>query len=221
MPYSQAFIDRHRDINVDYHWWDQVYDDFKEICDMLGLQLQNHEPQFSGFCSQGDGASFAGIYRGVTYATNEIKKRYETAPDDIRRHAPEDTQLHAIADDLCTLNRVYTPMFVSISRPYASGSHVYAETMHAEVDHFWGDEGWQDNYDSDKDTQRWADDVVRQINDQLTDIFRRLAGWLYNTLEEEYMYLTSDEAIVDALEANDIVEEQDDEDEEPAVMQTA
>jgi hypothetical protein len=209
MTYSQSFIDEHRDFNVDDVWWGAVYDDFKAICDILGIMLQDGEPSFSGFASQGDGASFAGVYRAVTYTTTTINHRYETAPDELRAYAGNDTQLHAIADELCTLNRVYTPMYVNISRPYG-GRCVYAETMHATIDHFWCDDlGWTDTHDAEDGEPRWPPEVMQQIEDQLTDLFRRLADWLYRTLEKEYEYLTSDEAIIESLEANGIEEEND------------
>jgi hypothetical protein len=209
MTYSQSFIDEHRDFNVDHEWWDAVYDDFKAICDILGIMLQDKEPSFSGFCSQGDGASFTGVYRAVTYKTITTINRYEAAPDELRAHAPQDTQLHAIADELCILNRVYTPMYVNISRPYGD-RYVYAETMHATIDHFWRDDlGWTDTHDAEDGEPRWPPEVMQQIEEQLTDLFRRLADWLYRTLEKEYEYLTSDEAITESLEANEIVEETD------------
>lgn len=60
----------------DYGWWEFQYDDFGRICDIIGVQLDTKpvklrsgesrtEPCvfFSGFWSQGDGASFFGRYR--------------------------------------------------------------------------------------------------------------------------------------------------------------
>jgi hypothetical protein len=43
----------------------------------------------------------------------------------------------------------------------------------------------------------------------LVQLFKDLANWLYRQLETEYEYLTSDEAVVESLEANEIEEEKE------------
>ena len=69
----------YRESCLDYEWYDFVYEDFETICGILGVTLgmtpvrlygggTRDKPQvnFSGFASQGDGASYAkrGIMRG-------------------------------------------------------------------------------------------------------------------------------------------------------------
>ena len=54
-------------------WWDVVYEDFERVCEILGIRLKTRAVRlmgggtrqrpcvwFSGFCSQGDGASYEG-----------------------------------------------------------------------------------------------------------------------------------------------------------------
>src|SRR5215831_18203056 len=81
-------------------WYDCVFEDFETICGILGVHLKTRPVQlfgggtrakpciyFSGFSWQGDGACF------------EAKYAYEKGmPRNIRAHAPQDTELHAIAD---------------------------------------------------------------------------------------------------------------------------
>jgi hypothetical protein len=58
--YSEAFINKHRDFNVNHDWWDSTYDDFRQICEILGVDpntRRDPDVRFSGFWSQGDGAS--------------------------------------------------------------------------------------------------------------------------------------------------------------------
>ena len=58
---QQKVIDKNRNINVDdYDWFDTTKSDFHTDLETLGFY--NIDSQFSGFWSQGDGASFTGSY---------------------------------------------------------------------------------------------------------------------------------------------------------------
>lgn len=197
MTYSQDFIDAHRAFNVGHDWWDSVYSDFHQICEILGIDLDKNEPSFSGFWSQGDGASWTGAYNAV----GRRIPTYDLAPQKIREHAPKDEELHRIADELCLLARVYFPTYIQVSRNI--GHYVHSSTMNVEtLELCVGGEWYADYHD-----HGIADEVLDHVNDTLQDLFRALAGWLYTTLETEYDYLTSDEAVIESLEANEIEEE--------------
>jgi len=52
-----------------------------------------------------------------------------------------------------------------------------------------------------------VDDAIAElIEETLLAQFRALADWLYRYLEKEHDHLTSDEAVIDTLEANEIEE---------------
>lgn len=51
-------LDKHRDINTDYDWWDCTCESWKE--DLIESGFYDTDIRFSGFYSQGDGASFIG-----------------------------------------------------------------------------------------------------------------------------------------------------------------
>ena len=76
---SDSFIDEHRDFNIHDDWCDFVYEDFKMICEILGIDLDEQEPCFRGFCSQGDGASWAGKYNAQS-TFSRIDPTYDTTP---------------------------------------------------------------------------------------------------------------------------------------------
>lgn len=209
--YSQDFIDEHRDINVNHDWWDSTYDDFARICAMLGIELATYpvklmngktrndpDVSFSGFWSQGDGASWAGEYRpqGLGYAGLEKLSLYDTAPIKIREHVPHDEELHRIADELCLLCRIYGPVYASVRRRSSNYSH--SNTMYVD---YW------EYYDEEIDPSDVASDITDHIEETLNQLFKDLADWLYNQLETEYEHLTSDEAVVESLEANEIEED--------------
>ena len=200
MAYSQAFIDKHRNFNVDHDWWDCVYDDFKCICEILGIELDKDKPSFSGFWSQGDGASWTGTYRAtqLTPWGTPFVPTYDIAPVKIREHAPEDEALHTIADELCLLSRIYNPVWAAVQRH--GSRHFHSMTMCVSE--------WE-YFDEDIGFEGVDDAIAALIEDTLLTQFRALADWLYGRLEKEHEYLTSDEAVIESLEANEIEEDED------------
>jgi hypothetical protein len=134
----------------------------------------------------------------VGYAGLAPLYTYDLAPAKIRKHAPHDEELHRIADELCLLARIYGPVYATVSQSSSHYSH--SNTMQL---------GEWEYYDEDADP---APEVYDHIEETLLQLFRDLADWLYKTLEREYEYLTSDEVVIESLEANEIEEEIEDED---------
>ena len=189
--YSDDFIEEHRDINVDHYWWDSTYDYFSHICEILGIDLDKNEPSFSGFWSQGDGASWTGTYSAIG---KKMEPTYDIAPTKIREHAPEDEELHRIADELCLLARIYHPTYATVHR---RGNYCHSHTMYVNEWEYIDEEIGFDGVD---------DAIAELIEETLLTQFRALADWLYDTLEKEHDYLTSDDEVIAALEANEIEE---------------
>ena len=198
MGYSQAFIDQHRDFNVNYDWWDSTYDNFNHICEILGIDLDKNEPSFSGFWSQGDGASWAGKYVPVSGYVPNATATYDTAPQKIREYAPKDEELHRIADELCLLARIYHPVRATVGR--YNSHYVHSMAMNVREWEYW---------DEDIGFEGVDDAIAALIEETLLTQFRALADWLYSTLEKEHEYLTSDEAVIESLKANEIEEDEE------------
>lgn len=186
---KQELIERYRDINVNYDWWDSIHDDFNAICKRMGIDLDKREPSFSGFWSQGDGASFTGSFSG------SIADR---AAEEIRNYAPLDTELHRIADELTLIGRIYYRAYARIGRPY--GNHYcHQYTMHV-----------TDLEPLEGDADDWANDIHEAVEQGLQELFRDLAGWLYDVLEREYDHCTSDEEVWESIVANELHLEEED-----------
>lgn len=189
-------IEANYDFNVDYgDWHDGVTEDFEEVAKILGIEFDTYgtrlmngktrqDPRiwYSGFSSQGDGASFEGCW---TYSKGMSKK--------IREYAPQDTELHTIADKLTAIQKNW---FYGIeTRITKSGNYSHEYTMRFEHFHV-------SNYSL-------PDTVTEEIEEAMRDTAR----WYYSALESQYDYLTSEEAIRESLEAN---ETEFDEDGNPA-----
>ena len=172
----------YRDHALEYEWWDCVYEDFKAICHILGVDIGSargrDEIYFSGFSCQGDGASFAGAY---SYAAGSVQK--------IKEYAPLDKDLHSIAENLAGIQKKY---FYRLEGAVSQSGRYYHEcSMSFSLD------SWRYS-----DCPNLPDDVS-DIEDTIQDLLRDLASWLYQRLENEYDYLLSDESIDDSIHANE------------------
>jgi len=129
---------------------------------------------FSGFCSQGDGASFEGR---VSHAKGSNKR--------IRDYSPQDAALHGIADRLQAVQR---RNFYQLCAEASHGGryyHEYCMTVEVTRDSPTGQEPTGDSEDT------------------VTEALRDLARWLYRQLEAEHDHLTSEDAIEDGIIANE------------------
>lgn len=158
---------------------DHVKEDLKSVAAILGLEFETdrngHDSVYwSGFWSQGDGASFAGKWsysKGMTRA--------------IRQYAPQDETLHSIADRIAGISRRF---FYNISARVNQGGRCCHEmTMGLDLD--LPDSTSQINFSN--------------AESDLLECFRDLARWFYRALESEYDYQTSPEAFGELCEAND------------------
>jgi hypothetical protein len=126
--------------------------------------------RWSGFSSQGDGASFVGSY---SHSPN--------SPARIRSEFPTDTALHAIADGLDAIQngfRLLTGHRIN-ARITQEGCCVHNMTMSVTVE--------------DVETGDELEDV--EPEEKILDLMRDFADWIYKGLEAEYDYRLSDENI--------------------------
>ena len=175
-----------RHVFEDSYDWEFVYEDAANVAEILGIDLRQrrvqlmggghrYEPSiyFSGFWSQGDGACFEGTCR---YAKGATKK--------IRAYAPQDKELHRIADELQAVQRKH--FYHLIASMNHRGHYCHSGCMSVEVEHN------EDRYRDIGD----AEDDIRQL-------MRDFADWIYGRLSDEYDYQTSDEAVEEAIRANE------------------
>lgn len=168
------------------------YEDFENIAKILGITFEQRavllrngkklfEPciSYSGFWSQGDGASYEGSY---AYRKGCSKL--------IRAYAPTDTKLHRIADELTVLQKPF--MYGLEATITTRGNYSHSGTMQVEVTHV---------RDNERSSSNWTD--VSKVEEPLTQLLRDFADWMYRQLEKEYEYRTSEEACKESIEANE------------------
>lgn len=177
---QNELIDKHWDINVDHDWWDCTYDEFK--LEMIEKGITIDDINFTGFYSQGDGASFTGridmiqflkahdlehIYMGATFFAGQGELWAEITRGDSRychEHSVEATLIddtyNNFDDDIRF--EVYTRM---------------EEILNNE---------WKD------------------LEEEVNKICRSYMQDLYLRLRDEYEALTTREAIWETIVANDL-----------------
>lgn len=162
---QQKVLEKLYDVNVGFgDWWDFVYEEWIEKLDKMGFY--NVKIYFSGFSSQGDGASFEANVDIEKWLT--VNKKKSQFP-----HVWKIEKENGIA---CSITK--------------SGHYEHEYTMGIDT---------SDSYYMDEKTGSEMDELEKLI---LEDA-RGQARAIYKDLEQEYTWLTSKEAIVDTIEAND------------------
>lgn len=143
---------------------------------VTGKPLVYPDIRYSGFYSQGDGASFVGTYE---YAKGCAKA--------IRTEFPMDTTLHGIADRLTALQSAVKGFRVR-ARITQSGRYSHSHTMRLEL------------YDVPDSV---TEDAYSELETNLLATMRDFADWIYRSLEADYENERSDEYVADIIEANE------------------
>lgn len=175
--------------------FDHVIDDFVELAEIIGIEFDctvvplmngktRRKPKiyFSGFNSQGDGACFEGTYR---YEENASEK--------IRQHAPMDTNLHKITDQLTEIQKKYKGELYAQVKHTGRYYHEHSTDIDIGCDYL----------DLDEDGNEVTLDITDSDSDKVIDLLRDLMRWLYCRIDAENDYQHSDEVIEESIRAND------------------
>ena len=150
------------EIDLHYDWWEPVYEDFLQILDAAGVSAESNDIHFSGFWSQGDGASFTGNF----YLR-------DVDGDKLRELLPEYHHYY-VANPLEELAKEHAKILGKIGRNGLRYSH--SNTM--VIADYSSDESYCDEH-----TDKFEGD-----EDRLLQIFRNLADYLYSQLRTEYEF---------------------------------
>ena len=183
--------------SVARQWWsdesadndfgaDFVFADAADIADIMGIDLRQTPKNridgttyfapsihYSGFWSQGDGASFEGTYKYKKGACRALKE-----------YAPKDAELQRICKALKDAQKkVFYSATCNIS---TRGYYSHSGTMRFNFDM------------NDVST-----DTFNNVGETITQALRDFADWIYKQLEKEYEYRNSAAAIEENILANE------------------
>ena len=165
--------DWYRQGAFDYEWWDSIYELAKTAGGMLGIDIDRI--YFSGFWSQGDGACFEGSY---SYRKGWRKALASEFGGDL----------------LAELTKLGEQLQKAQSRVFYTGS---ASTRQS--GHYQHSGCMSVSVDCD---EKYGQVTFSELEDELTDVLRWFADWIYGQLENEYEWLNSDEQVDESVIAN-------------------
>ena len=178
---QKELVEKYREINVDHNdWHDYIWEDF--VIEMIKKGINAKEMYYSGFWSQGDGASFIGeIDMSVFLKAHDLEHQYQGA-------------VHFASIDELPARLVRSGRF----------PHEGSITLDMYCD------GWN-NYEEDDIRHATYDalyeilqDEWKELEKDVLKICQRYMQNLYRKLEEGYEALTSDETVWDTIVANDL-----------------
>lgn len=195
---QQNALDGSRDINVDYDGWeDGVTEGFKE--DMREIGIDDIEISFSGFYSQGDGASFTSEDIDTRRLFNAIGIKSDDALNmetDDERSRGENKEFYDLLDTMEDIGQVernrIKPEEIRVTIERTDSRYVHFNTVRANVEIWDEPDGWEEPYG-----------FTEKLEDKVTEYIRGLCKDLYRSLEKEHDHLTSDDAVKETLIDND------------------
>jgi len=173
---QKTAMDRYREYGLNDDWYDFIFYDFIKKAAKKGFNTTSDNIQFSGFYSQGDGASFTGSVNIEKYLISE--------------NNPYPFLLWAIHQE-------FIDQYINIYRKSSFYSHEFTCAVSDEYDiNYCG-------IKNDKTFDRWANLFLDALTSDLKNTYLDLCRELNSMLEKEYDYQTSDEYIKEIFELND------------------
>ena len=168
--------------NLEYHYSGEV-EYYQDVLKHIGFT--NVEISFSGFYSQGDGASFTADYDSSLINLDELKN-----------HNTELYSLMARIDSVfgesgLTSDNIITASVKRVSRHYSHHNTVAIDDIAINGEDEWITE----------DSKVYK--AFEAIENYLSSLKDDICCIIYNNLEKEYEYQTSDEYIAELLTIND------------------
>lgn len=175
---KRKVIELNKDINIDNDSWFEVYkNDFEELLSIIGFK--NIKSYFTGFWSQGDGASFDALFE-IPSHIDEIRARLKRLDECMpKQGSNENLKFHNICERLFMNANEFKELLdddINEIHIYQQGRYCHSNTMYC-------DYGNMDAFLSE---------------------CKELADYYYKMLERGYDDLQSDECIIETIECNEL-----------------
>lgn len=170
---KQKAIENFRKGYPDYDWWNGVYDHWKKKLEKLGYT--DIDIRFSGFWSQGDGASFTGKIDIPAWLKAHPNKNHDRILLLIEKELV-DVDNAVIKRDRWGNYVHWNTTSVYVNFNVYGGSATHLENVH---------------------------NVLNPIESEIQEEVQDLSKEIYSDLEKGYEGVTSDESIAETIEANE------------------
>jgi hypothetical protein len=175
-----------RNLNTDFDWWNDEYDDFIRLCEYLGIAVIKESICFRGFYAQGDGSGFSAkvdIPKLNEAIAGQAWKEYAPLHDFPFMLPDVDRRVMALVANKLLPDE---PQVICRSRQFGVvvDLGIYVIDENGKTHH--------NLFEELEKLQEWLRSVAEVLN-----------KFLFSLLEQRYEYLLSDEAIGESLSAND------------------
>lgn len=185
-------IDINRDMFIEgFDWWEDIIDEFTSELESIGMDRVKCD--FSGFYSQGDGASFTGRVSDNKKFLQSIK--FPLFNFDLINRPSIKEKFKKLADDFC--DNIYIEIVRNSSRYY----HESSIEANVELD---GEENIELDlgvFELGGNMKINMDKMMESVESWVTEWARKSSKDLYRRLEKDYDSLTSDETVAEELES--------------------
>ncbi|MBX2948065.1 MAG: hypothetical protein KF704_02205 [Crocinitomicaceae bacterium] len=180
---QETAFEKNRYINVEFNdWYDLQYLDFDGICESIGVEIPTDGIVFSGFHSQGDGSAFYSIIDLERFLDGIINEPWKVFAHDVELDFTP-----------CPCDRRVLALLRKGSIGYRHYTDIPAR-------------GYWINFKSEYDYSGSFANIeneLSKLDDWMTKELECLNKHLYETLENEYEYQISNEAIRETFISND------------------
>lgn len=197
---------------TDYEWWEDVYAEAKVQGAERGFEIE--DIRFSGFWSQGDGASWTGSVDVKQFVEWMLEQ-----PEDTPEHRWIDADRHRYLCLVELMKDGWVERMVNVTR---SGYHyVHEQTTGPESGVDWNPLFTEMELADAEESVLRSEGILKgasvvgvaegidiktlmpELDDKIKEEVRSFSQHIYKQLEAEYDHLTSDESIAEFAEAND------------------
>ena len=201
-----------RDWATDHDWYEFVYERAKEDGAKRGFEIE--DIRFSGFWSQGDGASWTGSVDVKQFVEWMLEQ-----PEDTAEHRWIDADRHRYLCLVELMKDGWVERMVNITR--TSYHYVHEQTTGPESGVDWNPLFTEMELADAEESVLRSEGILKgasvvgvaegidikslipELDDKIKEEVRAFSREIYSRLEAEYDDLTSDEAIAEMAEAND------------------
>ena len=200
-----------REETIKIYKFDELSDESKEVARNWWRECENQDSSFSEVVYE-DAAIIAELFgldirqkvvkcvdKSIRYDTSIYYSGFSSQGDGacfegayqykkgsvkaVKEHAPLDTELHEIVQALCDIQKInFYQLYAQCNH---SGHYYHSGCMQVDVER-------QDNWH-----------MTETAEEDVRDILRLFADWIYSRLENEFNFTMSDENIDESIECNE------------------
>jgi hypothetical protein len=174
-----------RDINTDYQWWDETYEDFFRITKYFGIDVDLKNTWFTLQYSQSDGSSYAAKVDAVRLIQCIKSMSW-------KEYAPKENFSFPVVSR--NVDRIIKLIQLTIIDIQIIVSPVNRET-NIRID-------LEENYSNSRRLEN-IETAIGELEQIVTTTCKELNRFLYQNLRNEYEYLSGRDTIIETIKANE------------------